>query len=170
LKDEGLKVVGYVSSMDVGVDKAGVYYRFLIVTVTGAEYSIRMRIPPEWMTVGKAITGVLVKVSDNEKDYQLQDASPYTGLPEAKPQKFERLSVEVGLGVKAILTGTSSEAMASAPVLSESLLKKARSLAGGPCYLYFADSPYGRVVVALQSAREYAVMQNMRRFLAELGD
>ncbi|GBC68433.1 hypothetical protein HRbin01_00115 [archaeon HR01] len=170
MKDEGLRVVGYVSSMEAGVDKAGIFYRFLIVTVTGAEYSVRMRIPPEWMAVGKPITGVLVKVSDSERDYQIQDLSPYTGLPEAKPQGFERLTVEAGPGVKAILTGTSPDAMASAPVLSESLLKKARALSGRPCYLYFADSPYGKVVVALQSAREYSVMQNMRRFLAGLGD
>jgi hypothetical protein len=173
LRMDGLRVVGYISSMEAGVDREGVFYRFYIVTPSGQEYRVRMRIPPRWVCVGAVVAGVLVRASPAGEDYLIQDARQNAGIPESKSQGFEVITVESvdgQPGVKAIITGSSAGGVTSAPVLSKIVFEKALKIAGGPGYLYFAESHYGKIVVAIQSVREYVVGSRMRVFLEELGE
>ena len=172
-RTDGLRVAGYISSMEAGVDREGVFYRFYIVTLSGQDYRVRMRIPPSWLCVGAVVTGVLVKASPAGQDYLIQDASQNAGIPASKSQGFEVITVEVvegHPGVKAIITGSSAGAVTSAPVLSKVVFEKALKIAGGPGYLYFAESSYGKIVVAVESVKEYLVGSRMRVFLEELGE
>ncbi|MEM4298302.1 MAG: hypothetical protein QW815_08050 [Nitrososphaerota archaeon] len=169
----GRRVVGYISGVAVGVDREGVFYRFHIVTPSGQDYWVRMRVPPSWMWVGTPVTGVLVRASPSSEEYLIQDASRHTGVPETRVQFFENITVDHVVGVssvQALLRGSSADAMVSAPILSRGVMEDAERVAGTAAYVYLAESPIGMVVVAIQSVREYMVGRRMRTFLEMLGE
>gem|GEM_PF-1512792 len=172
-KVEGLRVVGYISAMEAGVDRDGVFYRFYIVTPSGLDYRVRMRIPPSWMCVGAAVACLLVKAPEGGQDYLIREAVQYSGIPESRSQGFEHISVEVVTsipGVRAIVTGSVGGGITSAPVLSKIVFEKAVKVAGGPGYLYLAESNFGKIVVAVQTVREFSMGSRMRVFLEGLGE
>jgi hypothetical protein len=159
------RVIGYVTGIIVKAVEEGVVYLLSLTSLTGEEFVVRLRRPPEWLVVGAPISGTLVKVDEY---YQVQDLTEAETLKPARPVEVESLEltkVGKGDGVDFIATGSSGGVQISAPILSTNIYKKAEKLRNSHCVLYVADLPTGSKIVAVQTLEEYRRSMSLKRFL-----
>jgi len=165
----GRAVIGYITGFSVKVSVEGVVYFVSLATVSGEDYVVRLKQPPEWVRVGRVVSGTLVKTVEG---YQVQDLRRPEELADARAIEVENLEinyVKVGDVKQPILTGRSSNAYVSAPVISASVFKKAEKFLHNSCVLYLADLPTGSKVIAVQSPREFKREIAFQKFLEMVG-
>ena len=159
---------GYIVDIRVRVLSNDLIYQVVLSDLTGNEVTVRIRNPPSWLRVGVPVTGELVKVVANRETYfTLREPSVYEGLKSPRVYRVNKVHVErpreVGRG---ILYAESEGREISFPILSETVLEKARkAVVEGEYFLYVADLPMGSMVVAIQSSGQKKRYDKIDTFL-----
>lgn len=164
------KLMGYVSNISAKAVREGVVYTLTVSTVSGEEYLVKVRQPPEWLSVGSAITGAAIKT---EESYQLQEMTEAKELQPSRVVEVDSLElsyIEMGDEKQAIITGSSASKYVSAPALSQSVVKKGEKLLKERCVIHVADLPTGKKIVAVQTVKEHRRDSVLKRLLETVGE
>ena len=159
---------GYVTDIKVRILSNDLVYHIVLSDLSGNEIIIRMRVPPNWLRIGIPITGELVKViAERETYFTLREPRIYSGLKTPRVYKVSKVHVEKPKNVgKGILYAESEGREISFPILSDSVLEKAKkAVIEGEYFLYVADLPMGSMIVSIQSSGQKKRYDKIATFL-----
>ena len=166
-------VYGYVADIRATSRSDTIIYNIVIVDLKGGEHKVRMRIPPGWLRIGMPIMGKLIRVaSGRELYYVIQDMQIYEELRRPRVVKAESIRIEesvaasVGRGL--LYINAAGGGSMSVPIISQTVLDKARSAQGGECYIHIAETPAGSMVVAVQTEKQRSRYEKLEKFLGWL--